>query len=307
MDAPVARDVSALPVNFARLAQEVAELKRVRSASTEGTSLAEVGFRRAWARLSAGHAADDVAYAEVAFAAVHATLGPVDATALDQAGLSQPERRTIYERAAHRSLGAVPAPISTALHALADGVPWPDQCPPFVDSLARQPRAGAVSQDAPRLVLSPEETHAEHCWSTAVLGAVIAHARGEPPGPVALLGLIHHAHNAFLADGGFAAELLLGDKLASVVDVLADRALAELPGTLAAQCRRVLADKDTAQTPLGAAFNAADVIDRVLQQKHYATLASFSLSDAVDERGLVHEGPLQAFQMRVLIDLDLVD
>ena len=124
-------------------------------------------------------------------------------------------------------------------------------------------------------------------------------------GDVFLLGMAHHFPNAWLPDGGFAGELVLGDDLGPIFSRLNARACAMLPDALAQRCRDVLALKDSDATPVGRVFNAADVIDRVLQQRHHAAQASFRLSDATETRGLVHEGPLQSFQNRILSEAGL--
>ena len=184
----------------------------------------------------------------------------------------------------------------------------PAHVPGFVPLLASQPRAGAVAADAPRLVLSPQENHAEHCWSVAVMAAMLAEFWSDGAaevGDVFLLGMAHHFPNAWLPDGGFAGELVLGDDLGPIFSQLNARACAMLPDTIARRCCDVLALKDSDATPIGQVFNAADVIDRVLQQRHHAAQASFRLCDATETRGLVHEGPLQSFQNRILSEAGL--
>lgn len=302
MDAPV---YGPLPAKLSPLFTEIVELKRVRSAQSAGRSLADVGFRRAWARFVAGEDVGAVADTELAFALAHVALGPVDGRQLAEAGLAPEERRTVFRRAASRGLNPLDPQLERALDGLADGAPHPTHVPRFVDLLCDQPRAGAVSEGTPRLVMTPEEMHSEHCWSTAVIGGLIQLARREEAAPAVLLGLVHHAHNAYLSDGGFAAEMLLEDHLGGILSRCAERALGELPEPLADACRGLLAHKDSLSGSLGTAFNAADVIDRVVQQRHYANLAGFSLSDALDERELVHPGPLQAYQVAVLEHMGL--
>ena len=294
-----------IPQGSAALFAEIAELKRVRSAQSAGRSLADVGFRRAWARLVAGDDAEAVAATEIAFAAAHVALGPVDAQSLELAGLSVEDRRDVYRRAALRVFDPLDETLTLALEGLASATEPPGEVPRFVELLCAQPRAGAVSAGAPRLVLSPEEMHSEHCWSTAVIAALIQRARSEPAGDALLLGLVHHAANAHLPDGGFAAEVLLSDELERIFITLIEKSLAEVPSELADDCRRVLKEQHRTSSSLGTAFNAADVVDRVLQQRHYANLAGFSLSDAMDTRELVHPGPLQAFQFAVLSEIGL--
>ncbi|WP_420391787.1 hypothetical protein [Acuticoccus sp.] len=284
---------------------ELVELKRVRSAQLRGRSLADTGFRRAWSSLVGGADLEDVALTEVALAAAQVALGPVDGAALAEAGVAPSDRRTIYRRAAERTIGPSVGGLADRLDAVADGLAAPGEVPRFVELLCDQPRAGAVSEGAPRLVLTPEEMHSEHCWSVAVIAGLAEVRRGRLAGEAVLLGLAHHLPNAYLPDGGFAAERILDDHLAAMFERLTDRALADLPDELAGHVRSVLARRDDVDDPVGHAFNVADVVDRVLQQRHYANLAGFSLSDAMDARELVHPGPLQGFQYGVLQRLGL--
>ena len=61
----------------------------------------------------------------------------------------------------------------------------------------------------------------------------------------------------------------------------------------------------TRHTPVGRAFHAADVIDRVLQMRHYEQVAQFTTGQALDDMELVHAGPVQAFHTAVLRDAGL--
>ena len=63
-----------------------------------------------------------------------------------------------------------------------------------------------------------------------------------------------------------------------------------------------IGDADTAD---GQAFNAADVIDRVLQAHHHGRASAFTVDQALGDLELVHAGPVQAFHLRVLSALGL--
>lgn len=295
----------ALDPTLAPLLGEVAELKRVRSAQSGGRSLAEESFRRAWVVLLGGESADEVARVEIASALAQCALGAVDGNALADAKVAPADRRTVYRRAAERGFGRLSPALTAALDRAAEGFPPTGKPPHFVTLLCEQPRAGAVSEGAPRLVMSPEENHAEHCASVAVLAGLIELKRGREPGEAFLLGLAHHLPNAWLPDGGFAAEELLGTHLSAIFEDLTNRALQECPGPLAKDIRTLLSRRDAVSDPVGHAFNVADVADRVLQQRHYANLAGFSLSEVLGARELVHPGPLQAFQLDALERLGL--
>ncbi len=69
--------------------------------------------------------------------------------------------------------------------------------------------------------------------------------------------------------------------------------------------RAALATIGDAATPEGRAFNAADVMDRVLQMRQYDRVAAFTTAQALDDLELVHAGPLQAFHRAVLAEAGL--
>ena len=139
----------------------------------------------------------------------------------------------------------------------------------------------------------------------AVLAAVLAPLYRADPATAFIAGMAHHLHNAVLPDSGFAGEILLGDHLAPILQRLFARELATLPDTLRATVADALAHIADASTPVGQAFHAADVIDRVLQMRHYDQVARFTIDQALDDMGLVHAGPTQAFHQAVLQDAGL--
>ena len=175
----------------------------------------------------------------------------------------------------------------------------------FAEALIRQPRAGATCPGKPRIILEPPENHGEHCLVVAVLGVVLASHYGADPATVFLAGLAHHLHNATLPDSGFAGEILLGDALGPLMRRLFDRELATLHPAVAQTVGAALATIGDAATPEGRAFNAADVIDRVLQMRQYDRVAAFTVDQALDDLNLVHAGPLQAFHQTVLQEAGL--
>ncbi|WP_108663327.1 hypothetical protein [Acuticoccus kandeliae] len=325
---------ASFPADLAPLFSEVAELKRVGSELWEGRSLADARFRRAWAALVAGATPERVAYTEIAVAGAHVSFGTVDGTTLTRAGVSTDDRRTIYHRAAARALGPLEPPFDDAIESLADGFTRPVPVPPFVTRLSEQQRAGApkpIHRAAPRapsyedglddvfaeyeaenarfdpmedLVdpLQAEERQSEHCWTVAVIAGMIQRWRGEPVWPAVLLGLVHHAEHAYLPTEGpeYVHEYSEALRAASL-----EKALSECPRDLAETCRTLLAARQETTTTLGSAFNAANVVDRVLQQRHYANLAGLSLSDTADGHDVVRPGPLESFHLYVLDALRL--
>jgi hypothetical protein len=77
-------------------------------------------------------------------------------------------------------------------------------------------------------------------------------------------------------------------------------ALSALPAPLREATKRALALRDAADTREQRAFHAADVLDRVLQQRYHAAAAAFTLERALDDLELVHPGPLQAYGDQVV-------
>ena len=286
-------------VAFVPLAVELCDLKRVRDASSP-ESLATRGFRRAWSALVAGHDADDVALCSTADALAACRLGGIDLGVLRRCGLSGGEAGAVLARSFDEVCGPVSATLRDGLRAQL-GRTLPDApMPGFAEALTRQPRAGATCPGKPRIVLEPPEGHGDHCFVVAVLGAVLAPEYDAPPGAVFLAGMAHHLHNAVLPDSGFAGEMLLGAHLEPVMERLFADALATLPAALADEATEALAAIRDAETPVGRAFHATDVIDRVLQMRHYDRVAAFTVDQAMEDMDLVHAGPVQAFHHAVL-------
>jgi 5'-deoxynucleotidase YfbR-like HD superfamily hydrolase len=308
MTTGVAPAALGVPEGLADLAgpfREIGDLKRVHVSGRPG-SMADRAFVRAWAALVAGADPDRVATAECAAAVAGARLAGLDAEALAGVGLGPGEAHDVRARAIEAVGEDLPADLRERLVAAPDPEPGDGTVPGFVTALVDQPRAGATAPGRPRLIVEPPEDHAEHCWAVAVYGALLAGSVGAEPGEAFLLGLAHHLHNAALPDAGFAGEVLLGDHLDAVVTRLTERELATLPDVLAERVRRLLAARDDADTPLGRAFHAADVLDRVLQVHHHARAAAFTARDALVDLEIVHDSPVAAFHGAVLAEAGLL-
>ncbi len=295
-------------VEFVPLAVELCDLKRVRDASSPD-SLASRLFRRAWAALVAGQDPVAVALGTTADAVAAARLGGIDRSVLAVAGVSAPDASIILLR----SFDEVAPPLDPALaqrlrlHLGITPSPGtaPGTAPVFAEALIRQPRAGATCPGKPRIVLEPPEGHGDHCLVVAVLAVLLAPRFGAAPETAFLAGLAHHLHNAALPDSGFAGEMLLGAHLGPIMQRLFARELATLPGPLATRTRAALDEIPDASTGVGQAFHAADVMDRVLQMRHYDQVAAFTVDQALDDMDLVHAGPTQAFHHTVLAEAGL--
>ncbi|MFV2103615.1 HD domain-containing protein [Micromonospora sp. LOL_024] len=283
--------------------RQIGDLKRVRVAHADG-SVAARAFERSWAALVDGADPAVVAARECAAAVAGARLAGLDAATLTACGLSAPDAETVLARAVAeladtlhgdtvgRLRGALPGLVAD--RATGGGVPS------FVPALCRQPRAGATAPGRPRLMVEPAENHAEHSWAVAVYAALLADDVGADFGQAFLLGLAHHLHNARLPDAGFAGEQLLGEHLDPIVDRLTEIELAGLPAELAARVDAALAGRVDVDTPLAAAFHAADVLDRVLQTHHHARAAAFTAEQALVDLQLVHDGPCAGYHRAVL-------
>lgn len=286
------------------LAVELCDLKRVRDASSPD-SLASRMFRRGWAALSAGQDPADVAMQTTADALAAARLGGIDREVLIFAGVGDPAATTVLERSFDEVAGPVDGGLCRLLRPQL-GQPYrPGPAPVFAEALIRQPRAGATCPGKPRIVLEPPEGHGDHCLVVAVLAAVLAPRYGADPAAAFLAGMAHHFHNAALPDSGFAGEILLGEDLTPILQRLFARELATLPEPLRGTIAAALAHIPDASTPVGQAFHAADVMDRVLQMRHYDQVARFTVDQALDDMDLVHAGPTQAFHQAVLQDAGL--
>ena len=220
-----------------------------------------------------------VARETTALALVASQLGAIDGATLRRAQIDGESRRGILLAAFDRASRILPAELRTTLRAsVSDDIDMgeSDRVPEFVLLLARQPRAGATAPDKPRLVLEPAESHAEHCFAVATYAMLVAPRYGTDGAAAFLLALAHHLHNAALPDSGFAGEVLLGPHLDSIVERFTEEALAQMPVQIASRIRELrrelLPSADRADSQ---AFHAADVIDRVLQVRHYARVAGF--------------------------------
>ncbi len=307
----VGPETGALPVaRLAALRPLLAEIGALKRVHRDGASVAAHAFADGWAALAAGRTPAEIAARDACRAAAATVLGPLDATALARAGLPREGIVEVVrealgmqaERLGPHLLLRLDEAVGLAAAAEDEG-----SAPEFVARLAATPRAGPTCPGKPRIPLEPAESHAEHCWTVAVHGALIALAEpsadGVPPcdvGRIYLTGMAHHLHNAWLPDGGFAGETALGRHLAPLMADATARALGQLDAPLRAATAEALAGKDRTDTPEGAAFNAADALDRVLEMAHFERVARFRLADALDDLEIVHPGPLQAFQLAAL-------
>ncbi len=289
------------------LLSEMGDLKRLRAAGRVGTH-AEGVFRRSWAALLAGEPAEAVARREAAAGVAASRMGSRDYPVLCQAGLPDGGAKDVLAASLDSVSDRLPKEARDALRnelyvAPVEEPPGEERLPAFVGLLARQPRAGATAPGKPRIVVEPPESHADHCAAVALYAVLLAPLYGAEPGAPFLVGLAHHLHNAYLPDSGFAGDELLGDNLDVINTQLQGEVLDEIGGVSPAlrdEVSGVLPLVYRTDTPEAKAFQAADVLDRILEQRHHARKAAFTLEDVLGEMDLVHEGPTQAFHLEVL-------
>jgi 5'-deoxynucleotidase YfbR-like HD superfamily hydrolase len=276
------------------LLAELGDLKRIRAADRPG-SLAEQGFLRAWGALVAGVDPAAVALHETARALAATRLSAIDAEVLCGGGMCPRSadallRHTVRDIAEDAELVGAEA----LAQAVAGGSQASDP-PAFAVLLCNQPRAGATAPGRPRLVLEPGESHGDHCFMVAVYAVLLSPGYDAEPGACFLAGLSHHLHNAGLPDAGFAGEATLGAELEPLMVAYRERALTQLDRQLRERARTAARHALEIETAEGRAVVAADVLDRVLQMRHFQRTADFTLDQALDDLELVHAGPLQAY------------
>jgi len=228
---------------------------------------------------------------------------------LQQAGLDPTASREVLRRAVDSVASRLDAPAREWVASGVDDLlvpPPPGPVPAFCAQLAGQPRAGATRLGRARLILEPAESHADHCWATAVFGALLSPSFGADPAVTFVAGLAHHLYNAVLPDAGFASEMLLGAQLGQLMARLTANELATLPGRVAAAVEAALACTRALDSPEARVFQAADVLDRVLQARYHARAAAFTAAVALDDLGLVHEGPFSDWHHEVLTAAELL-
>jgi 5'-deoxynucleotidase YfbR-like HD superfamily hydrolase len=294
---------------MAGLLGELGDLKRIRAAGLVG-SWAQHAFVRAWTALASGEEPTHVTDRECAAALAGVRLAPVDGSTLIRCGLTATQACAVlgdaldevgdvlHPAVAQRARAALAA---TTAHDLAvSPILRFVTAPRFVMALCEQPRAGATAPGRARVIVEPVENHAEHCWAVAVYGALLAPDFCADHSSVFLLGLAHHVHNAVLPDAGFRGETLLGEFLEPTLRRLTRSQLSQLPAALGERLEGLLALRTDADTGIGRAFHAADVLDRVLQVHHHARAAAFTAEQALVDLKLVHDSPVSGYQHSVL-------
>ncbi|WP_120715995.1 HD domain-containing protein [Tsuneonella amylolytica] len=287
------------------LLRELGDLKRVRSAGRDG-SIATRLFEAAWAAWLADADFGETAWRAMAAAVAAARMGDLDHRKLVELGLSPGEATATLARAVDEVADALDTGLVAGLKAaLGNPLDEAESIPAPIAALRDQPRAGVTAPGRPRIMLQPEENHAEHSFVVAVYAGLLAPAYDADPATAFWHGMIHHLHSAAMPDAGYSGEVLLGERLGHVIERARMLALAALPDVQAAECRHHLCAIEGTRTPAAQAFHAADVIDRVLEIEQHLKRGAVTMDTVLGQYGLVHDGPVKAFHDAVLAEVGL--
>lgn len=302
---PALRHAPALTPAVLPLLREMGDLKRVHSAGRDG-SIATRLFEAGWSAWLSGNAPECVAYRAMAAGLAATRLGDLDWDALGTLGLDRAARCEALEAGIDAVAGALDGGLVQRLKTvLSNPLPPALALPQPIIALRDQPRAGVTGPGRPRIMLRPEENHAEHSFAVALYAGLLAPFYAADPAEAFWHGMIHHLHSAAMPDAGYTGEVLLGDRLDGIIERARELALAELPENVAAVCRTHLAAIADDATPAARAFHAADVIDRVAEIDHHLARSRVTMGVVLDDYGLVHDGPVKPFHDRVLEEVGL--
>lgn len=300
---------------------ELQDLKRIRSAEFDGTFAAH-RYRQVIHRLAQPLEESaqptffsELALWETALAVVTTRLGALGPGVLQRLGVPRERVKEICQAAfdEHKDAwhGVLPRQsfdwMVETWDLPEDQLSANQPLDTLIKRLCAEPRAGATAPYKRRVLVVPQESQAEHCYLTAVTAVALAGYFDADPGQAFVVALLHHLHNAFMPDAGFAGEVLLGANLDAVINNAREQAFIHLPPPLRELATQAAATMTHLETPLARVVNAADAVDRVLQTRFHEQMANFNAKRVQRELNLVHEGPLQAFQNNVLKALGVVD
>lgn len=295
-------DAFKLVENQLGLLREMNDVKRLFAQNLNGRSFTTVVFLNSVLALHSG----EQLHADMHCAAIvtAARLGAITTSVLLNSGLSRLESRSIFENSIliHECL---PPSVRSSLQAACEQlsqyhVEGGRTSFDWATRLTTAPRAGATCPGKARIVLEPPEMHSDHCVVVASYAYLLADIFGANREDAWLIGLCHHLHNAYLPDAGFTGEDLLGDHLTGIIGKYRRDVMATFSDHYRDRVVRLFGDIDDLNSPLAQTFHAADTIDRVIQMEHYARAAEFSVSKAINDLNLVHDGQAQEFQHSLL-------
>ncbi|WP_228242608.1 HD domain-containing protein [Porphyrobacter sp. GA68] len=287
------------------LLRELGDLKRIRSAGRDGTVATRL-FEAGWSAWLAGGSLDSIAARALAQGLAAARLGDLDYVKLGELGLAGGDRIAVLQRAIDAIAGPLDADLVLTLKdALAEPLDAAGALPHPIAALRDQPRAGVTGPGRPRIMLQPEENHAEHSFVVALYAGLLAPFYAADPAHAFWHGMIHHLHSSAMPDAGYAGEVLLQDRLDQVIERARALALAQLDEGRADICREHLAEIAADSTAAARAFHAGDVIDRVIEIEQHLKRSAVTMTVVLDQYGLVHDGPVKPFHDIVLREIGL--
>lgn len=287
------------------LLREIGDLKRIRSAGRNGT-VATRTFEAGWTAWIDGQDSGEIAHRAMAQGLAATRLADLDHKTLAVLGLTNDERQVVLERAVDEVSGALDPELIRKLKTyLSHPIGSESELPSAIAALRDQPRAGVTGPGKPRIMLQPEENHAEHSYIVALYAGLLAPFYDADPAEAFWHGMIHHLHSAAMPDAGYSGEVILGGALDRIIERARELALEQLPENVAAVCRDHLTAIADDATPTARAFHAADVIDRVVEIEQHLGRSAVTMSLVLNDYGLVHDGPVKSFHDQVLGEVGL--
>lgn len=297
------------PTHALSLFKELNELKRIKSNTSNGLSFAETAFAVAVEYCDPPNSNKSIEQLVAMFLA-GSRLGFLNYNNLSSVGLTADQILNIVRKTIdsfHVELDALKITLilDTSNSLVSFDVPKL-RSNELVNGLISQPRAGPTTPGKPRVVLYPVESHADHCMMVAAYAFLLSPFYGSDPTDSFLIGLFHHLHNLTLPDSGYAGECLLGNHLTKSIESARSLAMSSLSSRTNSKLSCLFKEIEEASSPVAKAFHAADCLDRVLQMQYYETAHSFSVTHAIEELDLIHDGPVKSFQLDTLKSFGLI-
>ena len=297
------------PTHAISLFKELNELKRIKSNTSNGLSFAEAAFAVAVEYCDPPNSDESIEQLVTMFIAC-SRLGFLNYTNLSSAGLTADQilnilRKTIDSFNVELDALKIKLGLETSNNLVLFDNPKL-RSNELVNGFILQPRAGPTAPGKPRIVLYPVESHADHCMMVAAYSFLLSPFYGSDPTDSFLIGLFHHLHNLILPDSGYAGECLLGNHLNDSIESARSLAMKCLSNSTNSKLSYLFKEIEEASSPVAKAFHAADCLDRVLQMQYYETACNFSVSHAIQELNLIHDGPVKSFQLDTLKSFGLI-
>ncbi len=297
------------PTRALSLFKELNELKRIKSNTSNDLSFAEAAFAVAVEYCDPPNSDESIEQLVIMFLA-GSRLGFLNYNNLSSVGLTADQILNILRETIdsfHVELDALK--LNLELKTSKNLVSFHNpklRSNELVNGLISQPRAGPTTPGKPRLVLYPVESHADHCMMVATYAFLLSPFYGSDPTDSFLIGLFHHLHNLTMPDSGYAGECLLGNHLTKSIESARSLAMSSLSSRTNSKLSCLFKEIEKASSPVAKAFHAADCLDRILQMQYYEKVHNFSVTHAIEELDLIHDGPVKSFQLDTLKSLGLI-